>query len=166
MASCTPDCVCGKHNAHHPTCKSGCTCSKHLKHDCPEGCTCGRHPCPESCTCGRHFQGKGENSHNWKADADAISTGHKRAQKLFKNIGSCSKCGSTRWVERHHKDDNPLNNDPANIEILCRKCHIAVGGATCKPGCTLHDHGSLPCPPGCTCAKHTWRAERRKRRAG
>jgi hypothetical protein len=34
---------------------------------------------------------------------------------------------STR-VERHHKDGNPLNNDPGNIDRLCRRCHMVVDG--------------------------------------
>lgn len=38
---------------------------------------------------------------------------------------SCNRCGASTKLERHHKDENPMNNSPENIEILCRKCHVA-----------------------------------------
>lgn len=34
----------------------------------------------------------------------------------------CERCGKPgRHV--HHKDENPLNNDPSNLETLCNSCH-------------------------------------------
>ena len=48
--------------------------------------------------------------------------GHKQALKLFPNIGPCVRCGAQN-SERHHIDDNPLNNAPENIMPLCRRCH-------------------------------------------
>jgi len=59
--------------------------------------------------------------------------GHKRALKLFPHIGPCVECGNEK-AERHHIDDNPLNNVPTNIKALCRRCHTLEHGKTFKPG--------------------------------
>lgn len=59
--------------------------------------------------------------------------GHKQALKLFPNIGPCIECGNAK-AERHHIDDNPLNNVPSNIKALCRRCHTLEHGKTFKPG--------------------------------
>ena len=37
----------------------------------------------------------------------------------------CSTCGDTESLHRHHRDGNPINNSPENIQILCRRCHVA-----------------------------------------
>lgn len=40
----------------------------------------------------------------------------------------CERCGlpsrNTRQLDVHHKDRNKANNDPLNLETLCRSCHI------------------------------------------
>ena len=61
--------------------------------------------------------------------------GHKQALKLFPHIGPCVECGDEK-AERHHIDDNPLNNDPANIKALCRRCHTLEHGKTFTPEVT------------------------------
>ena len=61
--------------------------------------------------------------------------GHKQALKLFPNIGPCIKCGNPK-AERHHKDENPLNNAPDNVEALCRRCHTLEHGKTFRPEVT------------------------------
>lgn len=35
----------------------------------------------------------------------------------------CAECGATRLLHVHHKDENPTNNDLANLITLCRTCH-------------------------------------------
>lgn len=50
------------------------------------------------------------------------NTGRKAAQRIYVAT-ECKNCGSTKTLQRHHKDRNPLNNAPENIEILCRTCH-------------------------------------------
>lgn len=35
----------------------------------------------------------------------------------------CERCGSTRHLVVHHKDENRCNNDPSNLETLCKRCH-------------------------------------------
>lgn len=37
---------------------------------------------------------------------------------------SCARCGrNTTRLNVHHKDENPLNNTPDNLESLCGSCH-------------------------------------------
>jgi len=47
--------------------------------------------------------------------------------------GKCEICGSTENLELHHKDRNPKNNDPSNIQLLCRKCHRRIHGWKQRP---------------------------------
>mgnify|MGYP001608982363 CR=1 FL=1 len=35
----------------------------------------------------------------------------------------CERCGKATKRHVHHKDENPLNNDPSNLETLCASCH-------------------------------------------
>lgn len=53
--------------------------------------------------------------------------GHKQALKIFPIIGPCVKCGDEK-SERHHIDNNPLNNSSDNIMPLCRRCHTLEHG--------------------------------------
>jgi hypothetical protein len=57
--------------------------------------------------------------------------GRQRAQARYR-ADSCDRCGSEKHVERHHKDDNPLNNDPDNIQRLCVRCHMLEDGRAQK----------------------------------
>lgn len=52
--------------------------------------------------------------------------GRQRARKMYR-LGPCIRCKKPA-TDRHHKDDNTANNHPSNIEILCRRCHMAVDG--------------------------------------
>ena len=38
----------------------------------------------------------------------------------------CQDCGSDQDLHIHHLDENPWNNDPANLRTLCRGCHKQV----------------------------------------
>lgn len=66
------------------------------------------------------------NHHNFRGDLAKPKTGHWRARQLF-DLGKCEKCDQSA-VERHHKDGNTLNNDPLNIERLCRRHHMESDG--------------------------------------
>lgn len=35
----------------------------------------------------------------------------------------CERCASAKYLIVHHKDENRYNNDPSNLETLCKKCH-------------------------------------------
>jgi hypothetical protein len=62
----------------------------------------------------------------WKGDAASKNAGRMRARRRYR-LGPCEHCGKPA-TDRHHKDDNPLNNDPGNVEILCRRCHMIADG--------------------------------------
>ena len=37
---------------------------------------------------------------------------------------ACERCGKTRCkLHVHHKDENPMNNAPENLQSLCASCH-------------------------------------------
>lgn len=53
---------------------------------------------------------------------DKPTSGRKRAQRATP-MQKCNRCPQTIGLQRHHKDRNPMNNDPTNIEVLCQACH-------------------------------------------
>ena len=56
-------------------------------------------------------------------------SGNQRAQRRYL-LQPCEVCGATKNVERHHIDDDTTNNEPENIQFLCRKHHMEVDGRT------------------------------------
>ncbi len=55
-----------------------------------------------------------------------IQTAHhvrRRTQHKYP-LQPCEVCGATVRVERHHRDNNPFNDGPANIGFLCRFHHL------------------------------------------
>lgn len=48
--------------------------------------------------------------------------GRKQARSIKPRV-ACERCGGTHRLEVHHKDENPTNNDPANLEVCCLWCH-------------------------------------------
>lgn len=38
-------------------------------------------------------------------------------------FGICEDCKQKYRLDVHHKDRNHSNNDPKNIQMLCRRCH-------------------------------------------
>ena len=64
---------------------------------------------------------------NWKGDAVKEISARSRTQRWFTDIGPCSICGEER-SERHHRDGDTRNNEPQNIVILCRRCHMKEDG--------------------------------------
>lgn len=81
------------------------------------------------CKCGRPLASKGID-HNgkrhyrarcWKCISDARK--HKKDK--------CSWCGGVfpdpTWLHVDHKDNDPSNNDPENLQTLCAQCHIKKG---------------------------------------
>jgi hypothetical protein len=53
------------------------------------------------------------------------AAGHCRARAMFPPA-PCVVCG--RPGQRHHRDNNPLNNDPSNVVMLCGLHHMTVDG--------------------------------------
>lgn len=59
-------------------------------------------------------QGSGPMHHSW-------TTGSGGYRRFGPN--ACERCGSTKFLCRHHKDHNRRNNAPENIEVVCKSCH-------------------------------------------
>ncbi len=69
-------------------------------------------------------------AHGLKENPIGAVTGHQRASRLYERPDACQRCGeparetrSNAVIHIHHKDRNPLNNEPTNIEFLCPPCH-------------------------------------------
>ena len=56
------------------------------------------------------------------------STQRQRAQRLYPEMGLCERCHIRLAYDRHHLDENPSNNARANVEFLCRRCHVHAHG--------------------------------------
>ncbi len=66
----------------------------------------------------------GENGHNWRGTNVSTLAGNARCQTMYGLPTTCETCdGSESRLERHHKDEDTLNNEFENIMFLCRKCH-------------------------------------------
>lgn len=75
---------------------------------------------------GVHPPPTGDRSPWWKGDAALPTTKRQRAQKSYP-LGACQDCGDPA-TDRHHRDGDTGNNAPANIAILCRRCHMRIDG--------------------------------------
>lgn len=118
---------------------------------------------------------RGALHHNWKGNDVTRDSGRDRARRWYP-MGKCIRCGRD-GKDRHHKNGDTLNNDPSNIEILCRRCHTTVDGRaaqlaecvrqrpiqppkpcqTCGQLSKPHRHGECK-----TCAHRTWSRKRRQ----
>lgn len=59
--------------------------------------------------------GQGKNEREYK----------KLAKKLFD--GKCQKCGKVEdGLCVHHKDGDHYNNNPENLSLVCRSCHMSI----------------------------------------
>lgn len=52
-------------------------------------------------------------SHRWRA-------------RQIKQRKQCATCAATAALHVHHKDRNPANNTPENLEVLCASCHLKL----------------------------------------
>lgn len=68
----------------------------------------------------------GEQHHHWGGDAVPPEAGRQRARRRYA-LGPCERCGKPA-TDRHHKDGVTTHNEPENIAILCRRCHMEVDG--------------------------------------
>ena len=64
---------------------------------------------------------RGAERHNWKGDAATDDSKRYRANRRYR-LRDCERCGAP-GVLRHHKDEDVGNNEPENIEVLCKRCH-------------------------------------------
>ena len=60
---------------------------------------------------------KDSESPHWKGGV-SLPRARKRYRKDY-----CERCDNTLRLEMHHKDRDQKNNDPSNLETLCKSCH-------------------------------------------
>jgi len=70
---------------------------------------------------------KGQDHYRWDGDNVSVKGGRARALRTYPKVERCSECRATR-IERHHIDGNTANNEPSNIQMLCRRCHMIADG--------------------------------------
>jgi hypothetical protein len=98
----------------------------------------------------------------WKGDQASLSEGRDRARRWF-SLKPCEACGSER-SERHHRDENPLNNDPSNIQFLCRRHHKQLHAQMNRKTCAVADCERWADSRG-LCSMHYQRVRAAERRA-
>ena len=64
--------------------------------------------------------------HNPRLYHPGVIDGRGQARRMYA-LRPCDRCGGEAR-DRHHADGDCRNNDPANIQILCRRCHMQVDG--------------------------------------
>lgn len=93
-------------------------------------------------TCSRECSSELMSRQRSRGDSATLQAARGRAVRATRDRKNCERCGvqpGARPHHRHHKDRNPYNNDPANIEVLCKDCHVAEhvaagdGWAAAKP---------------------------------
>ncbi|MCK5613525.1 HNH endonuclease [Candidatus Pacearchaeota archaeon] len=62
---------------------------------------------------------------NWKHKEETRPPGWKKSHYESRKLrgDSCEACGLSDSLHAHHVDGNPDNNNPENIQTLCRWCH-------------------------------------------
>lgn len=101
--------------------------SKNTPRFCSNGCRMQWLGRREKSEAHRHKLGRPkERHHRWTGDDVSEKGGRARALRWFSDQ-PCDKCGETK-ADRHHKNGDTSNNDAANIEFLCRKCHMTDDG--------------------------------------
>ena len=54
---------------------------------------------------------------------------------LILKKSECELCGKSGRLDVHHKDFDEQNNDPENLQVLCRSCHMKIHRP--KPICNI-----------------------------
>lgn len=86
---------------------------------------------------GRRFERMLGNQNAFKGDSVGLNARHYRSRKLLAHIKACEICGAENerfHMVVHHIDRDTRNNDRANLQKLCRRCHINVHRADLVEG--------------------------------
>lgn len=109
--------------------------------------SCGKKACTSELMSRAGFQGDNVTPHGARG----------RAKKV-KPIDQCERCGSEEQIERHHRDRDPYNNTPENVEVLCKPCHVAEHATgLCRKG-----HALYRMPSGGLRCRECWNAYQRE----
>lgn len=61
-----------------------------------------------------------------------VTTGQHRHRARKTKQACCEQCSSQQTLQVHHKDKNPANNAPTNLQTLCASCHNTLHWADRK----------------------------------
>lgn len=82
-----------------------------------------------SVDCRRKRMPKKDSHPNWKGGISRTWLSKRIIKNLIKEKGECEMCKSTKNLQGHHiipySINKDLQEDPNNIQILCRLCHAA-----------------------------------------
>lgn len=84
----------------------------------------------------------GAQHHAWEGDAVSTQGGRSRANRRYPEGKPCDLC-SQPSLDRHHKDGNTANNEPENVQFLCRRCHMKEDGRLAEFTATSTMHQKL-----------------------
>lgn len=87
------------------------------------------------------------------SDAPCKGTLHQRARKFRGK--RCEFCGATTRLQAHHKDTNPQNNSPENIQTLCVSCHASYHHRVRRAGGTAIGSATARAPRHRSRTEHT-----------
>lgn len=75
--------------------------------------------------------GENKGSGNWSSTHGTA----RGINNLILHKTECEICGKQGKLDVHHKDENSNNNDPDNLQVLCRSCHMKIHHP--KPVCKV-----------------------------
>lgn len=74
---------------------------------------------------------RGSLNPQWKESGLSPNGGRCRARVVVPDAAACCRCGASPG-ERHHRDGDTSNNNPDNLVVLCRRCHMSSDGRLSK----------------------------------
>ncbi|MFP5109624.1 HNH endonuclease signature motif containing protein [Neobacillus sp. C211] len=76
---------------------------------------------------GLHGRYGSDGKHGYGKDNPTYKNGIALYRRIIEERGfCCEKCGNAfdpKMLEVHHRDKNRKNNEPDNLEVLCKTCH-------------------------------------------
>ena len=61
-----------------------------------------------------------------KRTSSNAHTTARKVNELIMHKTECERCGKTGKLDIHHRDKNWNNNEPENLQCLCRSCHMKL----------------------------------------
>jgi hypothetical protein len=73
----------------------------------------------------RHFCGRACMAEWMEGQTKVPNKRNGRRQGKKQRKEACEECGTIEgMIIAHHRDENPLNNEPSNVVTLCQSCHM------------------------------------------
>ena len=79
-----------------------------------------------------------DESHSYLGRGVSVTVGRERARR-YSDVSSCVVCSSSKKVEVHHIDEDPLNDAAENLLALCNACHHLAHSPHAKRESVVYD---------------------------